>query len=82
MIRFRPVDRQTGYLLTPLVDDWLPEGHLAWFIVQVIDALDLNVFSGHRSGVDMLAGGTTYRGIRTSGGRTGYLWQAAIALAG
>ena len=43
MSRFHPVDRQTGYLLPPSVDDWLPEGHLARFIVEVIDGLDLGV---------------------------------------
>ncbi|WP_173862554.1 hypothetical protein [Pusillimonas sp. T2] len=46
MSRFRPVDRQTGYLLPPSVDDWLPEGHLARFIVEVIDGLDLGPFFG------------------------------------
>lgn len=42
MSRFHPVDRQTGYLLPPSVDEWLPEGHLARFIVEVIDGLDLS----------------------------------------
>ena len=42
MSRFHPVDRQTGYLLPPSVDDWLPEGHLARFIVEVIDGLNLS----------------------------------------
>lgn len=42
MSRFYPVDRQTGYLLPPSVDEWLPEGHLARFIVEVIDGLDLS----------------------------------------
>lgn len=41
MSRFHPVDRQTGYLLPPSVDDWLPEDHLARFIVEVIDGLDV-----------------------------------------
>ena len=41
MSRFHPVDRQTGYLLPPSVDEWLPEDHLARFIVEVIDSLDL-----------------------------------------
>ncbi len=35
------VDRKTGYLLPPSVDDWLNEDHLARFIVEVIDQLDL-----------------------------------------
>jgi transposase len=38
---FITVDRQTGYLLPPSVEDWLPENHLARFIVEVIDRLDL-----------------------------------------
>ncbi len=42
MSRFHPVDRQTGYLLPPSVDEWLPEDHLARFIVEVIDGLDLS----------------------------------------
>ncbi len=41
MSRFHSVDRQTGYLLPPSVDEWLPEGHLARFIVEVVDGLDL-----------------------------------------
>lgn len=38
---FITVDRQTDYLLPPSVEDWLPENHLARFIVEVIDRLDL-----------------------------------------
>jgi transposase len=41
MSRFIPVDRYTDYLLPPSVDDWLPENHLARFIVEVVDQLDL-----------------------------------------
>ncbi len=29
MRNFRQVDRETGYLLPPSVDEWLPERHLA-----------------------------------------------------
>ena len=38
---FITVDRQTDYLLPPSVEDWLPESHLARFIVDVIERLDL-----------------------------------------
>lgn len=38
---FITVDRQTDYLLPPSVEDWLPENHLARFVVEVIDRLDL-----------------------------------------
>jgi transposase len=41
MSNFRPVDRATGFLLPPSVDEWLPEKHLARFVVEVIDSLDL-----------------------------------------
>jgi hypothetical protein len=32
MSNFRPIDRQTGFLLPPSVDEWLPEKHLARLI--------------------------------------------------
>jgi transposase len=38
---FRAIDRDTGFLLPPSVDEWLPEKHLARFVVEVIDGLDL-----------------------------------------
>jgi len=46
MTNFRTIDRQTGYLLPPSVDEWLPEKHLARFIVEAIDGLDLGRMSG------------------------------------
>ena len=46
MDNFRSIDRQTGYLLPPSVDEWLPEKHLARFIVEVIEGLDLRGMSG------------------------------------
>ena len=42
MSRFVPVDRDTAYLLPPSVDEWLPKDHLARFVVEVIDWLDLS----------------------------------------
>jgi transposase len=41
MSRFRPIDRKTAYLLPPSVEDWLPEDHLARFIVEAMERLDL-----------------------------------------
>jgi transposase len=35
-------DRDTPYLLPPSVDEWLPANHLARFILEVIDQLDLS----------------------------------------
>jgi transposase len=42
MSNFRAIDRETGFLLPPSVDEWLPEKHLARFVVEVIDGLDLS----------------------------------------
>jgi transposase len=42
MSNFRAVDRQTGFLLPPSVDEWLPEKHLARYVVEVIDQMDLS----------------------------------------
>jgi len=44
------VDRATGYLLPPSVDEWLPERHLARFIVEVIERLDVSAMSGSYRG--------------------------------
>jgi hypothetical protein len=50
MSNFRPIDRQTGFLLPSSVDEWLPEKHLARFVVEVIDGLDLRVMRGSYRG--------------------------------
>ena len=41
MSNFRPINRDTGFLLPPSVDEWLPQRHLARFVVEVVDQLDL-----------------------------------------
>src|SRR5215207_4408917 len=41
MSSFRQVDRGTGFLLPPSVDEWLPERHLARFVVEMIEQLDV-----------------------------------------
>jgi len=41
MSNFRLMDGDTGYLLPPSLDEWLPQKHLARFVVEVIDGLDL-----------------------------------------
>lgn len=50
MSNFRPVDRETGFLLPPSVDEWLPEQHLARFVVEVIARLDLRAMIGRYRG--------------------------------
>src|ERR1035437_7590214 len=42
MTNFIITDRKTDYLLPPSVDDWLNEDHLARFVVEVVDQLDLS----------------------------------------
>ncbi len=37
-------DRDQPFLLPPDLRDWLPQGHLAWFILDVVDQLDLAPF--------------------------------------
>src|SRR6201995_3909733 len=50
MQNFRPVDRDTGFLMPPSVDEWLPEKHLARFVVDVIASLDLRAMTGSYRG--------------------------------
>jgi transposase len=50
MSNFRPVDRDTGFLMPPSVDEWLPEKHLARFVVDVIAGLDLRAMLGSYRG--------------------------------
>src|SRR5271165_1834925 len=45
MSNFRPTDRQTGFLMPPSLDEWLPQHHLARFVVEVVDGLDLTSMS-------------------------------------
>ena len=42
MSNFRPTDRRTGFLMPPSVEEWLPQRHLARFVVEVVDGLDLS----------------------------------------
>jgi transposase len=41
---FRTCDRDQAFLLPPDLRDWLPADHLAWFILDVVDQLDLGPF--------------------------------------
>ena len=42
MSRFRPILRDVDFLLPPSVQEWLPEGHLARDVVEVVEGLDLS----------------------------------------
>jgi transposase len=50
MSNFRPIDRDTGFLLPPSVDEWLPERHLARFVVEIVGGLDLRSMTGSYRG--------------------------------
>ncbi len=41
---FLACDRDQAFLLPPDVRDWLPADHLAWFVLDVVDQLDLTGF--------------------------------------
>ena len=47
---FRQVDRETLFLLPPSMEDWLPEGHLARFIVEIVAQLDLTIIKAAYAG--------------------------------
>jgi transposase len=50
MSRFVPIDRDTPYLFPPSVDEWLPENHLARFVVEIVDRMDMGEFTRHYAG--------------------------------
>src|SRR5215213_8991918 len=41
---FVACDRDQELLLPPSLREWLPEGHLAWFVIDAVAALDLRSF--------------------------------------
>jgi transposase len=49
--KFVETDRNTPYLLPPSIQDWLPEGHLARFVVDIVSQLDLNPLRTAYAGV-------------------------------
>jgi transposase/sRNA-binding protein len=49
-VNFVECDGETLYLLPPSVQDWLPEGHLARFVVEIVEQLDLRSLKESFSG--------------------------------
>jgi hypothetical protein len=41
---FLACDRDQELLLPPSLREWLLEGHLAWFVIDAVAALDLSAF--------------------------------------
>jgi transposase len=72
MTNFRTTDRETGFLMPPSIDEWLPQRHLARFVVEVVDGLDLSAMSKSYRG----SGSACYHpavllGLLVDGGATG-----------
>jgi transposase len=49
-ISYRPYEPQQEMLLPASLQDWLPQGHLAYFIGDTVDALDLSAFYARYAG--------------------------------
>ena len=43
-LNFIGCDRDQSFLLPPDVRDWLPEGHLAWFVLDAVAGMNLGEF--------------------------------------
>jgi len=50
MSNFHPINRDMDFLLPPSVNEWLPQRHLARFVVEVIEGLGLRAMSGSYPG--------------------------------
>jgi transposase len=37
-------DREQAFLLPPSLRDWLAEDHLAWFVIDAVERMDLAAF--------------------------------------
>jgi len=47
---FLPCERDQQYLMPPSLTEWLPEDHLAWFVIDAVDQMDLSGFrAGYRA---------------------------------
>jgi transposase len=45
-MNFLACDREQAFLMPPDPRDWLPEGHLAWFVLASVEEMDLGAFYG------------------------------------
>jgi hypothetical protein len=49
-VTFADVDRETLYLLPPSIQEWLPEKHLARFVVEIVEQINLQPIKASYSG--------------------------------
>jgi transposase len=49
---YRDYQPEQSYLLPPSPSDWLPEKHLAFFISEIVDEMDLSAFYGRHEEAD------------------------------
>src|ERR1017187_1887310 len=91
--QFRSCDLNQAYLLPPSLQDWFPEGYLARFVAEVVEALDLvAIYAKYEAGDGrglaaydprMMVRVLTYgycRGWRVRGGWSGRrtrMWRSA-----
>lgn len=47
---FIECDREQVFFLPPSLRDWLPEDHLAWFVIDAVAGMDLAVLCGLSGG--------------------------------
>ena len=50
VVKFIPLDRDTPHLFPPSIQDYLPNDHLARFVVNIVDRLDLSALTSSYSG--------------------------------
>ena len=47
--KFTHPNRETPFMFPPSIEDWLPEDHLARFIVDIVNRLDLTIIRSNYS---------------------------------
>jgi transposase len=45
--KFTESSRDQSFVLPPSLRDWLDEDHLAWFVIETVDQLDLDEIYGY-----------------------------------
>ena len=68
--RYRPYVPEQDLLLPPSLRDWLPEGHLAFFVSDLVEQLDLSailrVYEDDERGYPKLAKSASGAGVTRS----------------